>query len=38
MNDILAKLEELPIGDLSYLLEYLIDLINEKKCKKNLRQ
>ncbi|MCD7740160.1 MAG: hypothetical protein LUH11_02300 [Candidatus Gastranaerophilales bacterium] len=48
MNEVLAKLEELDISDLNYILEYLIDLINlkcgrvageEEKCKqKNLKQ
>lgn len=38
MNDILSKLEELSMSDLTYLFEYLVDLINqrkrEEKCKK----
>lgn len=37
MNDILSKLEELSMSDLTYLFEYLVDLINqrkrEEKCK-----
>ena len=41
MNEILAKLEDLSMDDLTYLFEYLVDLINErkrnKKCR-NLRQ
>lgn len=44
MNEILAKLEDLSMDDLTYLFEYLVDLINNKKaekqrCKrKNLKQ
>lgn len=31
MNEILAKLEDLSMDDLTYLFEYLVDLINERK-------
>ena len=31
MNEILAKLEELSMEDLTYLFEYLVELINERK-------
>ena len=31
MNEVLVKLEELKIEDLIYILEYLTDLIGEKK-------
>ena len=36
MNEILAKLEDLSMDDLTYLFEYLVDLINERK--RNLRR
>lgn len=32
MNDILIKLEELSTGDLTYLFEYLVELINQRKA------
>ena len=43
MNIILVELENLTMDDLTYLFEYLVDLINERKrsekCKqKNLQQ
>ncbi len=43
MNNILAELENLSMEELTYLFEYLVDLINERKrktrCKqKNLKQ
>lgn len=31
MNEILAKFEELSMEDLTYLFEYLVELINERK-------
>lgn len=31
MNEILAKFEELSTEDLTYLFEYLVELINERK-------
>lgn len=31
MNEILSKFEELSIEDLTYLFEYLVELINERK-------
>lgn len=31
MNEILAQLEELSMEDLTYLFEYLVELINERK-------
>ena len=42
MNIILAELENLSLDDLTYLFEYLVELINqrkreEEKWKKNLR-
>lgn len=41
MNIILAELEELTTEDLTYLFEYLVELINERKrkerCEKNLK-
>jgi len=33
MNEIMAKFESLPTGDLIYLFEYLVELINERKRK-----
>lgn len=40
INKILASLEELSTEDLTYIFEYLVDLINERKekCRKNLKQ
>lgn len=42
MNIILAELENLSMDDLTYLFEYLVELINERKrqagCRKNLQQ
>lgn len=32
MNDILIKLETLSTGDLTYLFEYLVELINQRKA------
>lgn len=38
MNNILAELEKLTMSELTYLFEYLVELINERKrkakCKK----
>lgn len=31
MNNILAELENLTMDELTYLFEYLVDLINERK-------
>ncbi len=31
MNEVLVKLEELNIDELSYVFEYLVDLINARK-------
>lgn len=33
MNDILTKIETLSTEDLTYIFEYLVDLINERKTK-----
>ncbi|MDO5307471.1 MAG: hypothetical protein Q4E83_06910 [bacterium] len=36
MNNILAELEKLTMSELTYLFEYLVELINERK--RNLRR
>lgn len=36
MNEIMAKFESLPTGDLIYLFEYLVELINERKRKEKM--
>lgn len=33
MNNILAELEKLTMDELTYLFEYLVELINERKRK-----
>lgn len=38
MNNILAELENLSMEELTYLFEYLVDLINERKRKAKCRQ
>jgi hypothetical protein len=35
MNEVLALLETMEVSELTYIFEYLVDLINERKEKKN---
>lgn len=37
MNDILSKLEKLSESDLTYIFEYIIQLINIRKVEKRLK-